>query len=409
MNNQLLHIVTERNIYREKNNLTRSSQPLKPISLDEWPLCFSENEKEKVINFCSNSYFGLHVDEKVIEGAISATRSYGAGSGGTFNISGLNNLVIEIEIFLAKTFGVDKSSAILFSSGYAANDIIYPLANLDEVAVVCDELSHASMIQPLLKSKAKRNHDRVLKFKHNNFADLEQKIIQLKNSGAENIIIFIEEFYSMEGDIPNFSELKILKEKYNALLIVDGTHSYGVFGKNGIGAAEEQGCFDIIDIYTSTLAKAAGVEGGFVVCKNTEMANFLRAETPSFIYTTIKSPSVLGAIYESIKIIHSKHGDILRNKLRENVSKIISIVRKSGVSHISHDKFSHIILLKFSSVFECKQAADIFLENGIFLRPIFFPTVKVGDERIRVSGNAKYTDEQINHFKKALNVLIGKE
>ena len=280
-------------------------------------LNYKEDTVSEVTVWCSNDYLGMSQNETVIENMINAITKVGAGSGGTRNISGTNHYHVLLERELCYLH--QKESALLFNSGYLANQATLSTLgkNLPDCVFFSDEKNHASMIQGMKNSKAKK-----IIFKHNDLNDLEQKL--KVNSNTSKVIAF-ESVYSMDGDFSPIEDICHLAEKYNALTFLDEVHAVGIYGNRGAGVAEERGVMDKIDIIQGTLAKAFGVIGGYITGKK-DVVDFIRSFASGFIFTTSLPPCIAAGAYTSIR--HLKFSDDERNLMFETVKKLKISLKK---------------------------------------------------------------------------------
>ena len=280
-------------------------------------LNYKEDTVSEVTVWCSNDYLGMSQNETVIENMINAIKKVGAGSGGTRNISGTNHYHVLLERELCYLH--QKESALLFNSGYLANQATLSTLgkNLPDCVFFSDEKNHASMIQGMKNSKAKK-----IIFKHNDLNDLEQK---LKVNSNKSKVIAFESVYSMDGDFSPIEDICHLAEKYNALTFLDEVHAVGIYGNRGAGVAEERGVMDKIDIIQGTLAKAFGVIGGYVTGKK-DVVDFIRSFASGFIFTTSLPPCIAAGAYTSIR--HLKFSDDERNLMFETVKKLKVSLKK---------------------------------------------------------------------------------
>ena len=256
-------------------------------------LNYKDNSVSEVTVWCSNDYLGMSQNKIVLDSMIDAINKVGAGSGGTRNISGTNHYHVLLERELCYLH--QKESALLFNSGYLANQATLSTLGkkLPECIIFSDEKNHASMIQGIKNSGAKK-----VIFKHNDLEDLEKKL--KKNSSVKSKVIAFESVYSMDGDFSPIKEICKLAKKYNALTFLDEVHAVGIYGKRGAGVAEMQGVMDEIDILQGTLAKAFGLIGGYVT-GNKDLIDFIRSFSSGFIFTTSIPPCVAAGAYTSIR------------------------------------------------------------------------------------------------------------
>jgi 5-aminolevulinate synthase len=351
---------------------------------------------KSVIVWCSNDYLGMSHHPSVIEAAISATEKYGAGSGGTRNISGTNHLHVELERTIAKLH--EKEAGLVFSSGYVANEAsLCALAKgLPNCVAFCDEKIHASMIQGI-------SHARVPKhiFSHNNLDQLRQQLSQY-DKAQPKLIAFVS-VYSMEGDFAPIETICDLAKEYNALTYLDEVHAVGIYGKGGAGRANELNQQHRIDVIQGNFAKAYGVIGGYITGSKI-LVDYVRSVAAGFIFTTSLPPMVASAATTSIKTL--RDADDLRHKLWDNVNLLKNLLSKTQVNY--YHTPSHIVPVVIGNAGLCKEFTDTLLNDfGIYVQPINYPTVPKGEERMRLTVTPFHTKEMIHQMVDALNAVWG--
>ena len=351
-----------------------------------------EGQEREVEVWCSNDYLNLSQHPEVTKTSIEVINELGTGSGGTRNISGTSTYHVDLEKLLADLHR--KESALLFPSAYTANQsTLWTLCkNLDGIEVFSDELNHASLIQGI------KNADVVTHiFRHNDTEHLEE-LLNNANANTPKLIVF-ESLYSMEGLRSPLQKIIEIAKKYNALTYLDEVHSVGLYGPEGRGITAEKGLEDEIDIINGTLSKSFGQMGGYVAA-NSDIIDYIRSFAPGFIFTSSMNPSIAAASITSIKIAMSSEG--LRDNIRINSDRIRLGLRDLQIPFLEND--SHIIPIHLYDPRLCKEAANLLLEkHGIYIQPIFYPTVPKGDERFRVTITPRHEAEDINHFLDALD------
>jgi 5-aminolevulinate synthase len=234
-------------------------------------------------------------------------------------------------------------------------------------------------------------------FRHNDTEHLEE-LINNANADSPKIIVF-ESLYSMEGLRSPLQKIIEIAKKYNALTYLDEVHSVGLYGPEGRGITAEKGLEDDIDIINGTLSKAFGQMGGYVAA-SADIIDYIRSFAPGFIFTSSMNPSVAAASITSIKI--SMESEVLRENIRVNSDHIRLGLRDLQIPFLEND--SHIIPIHLYDPRICKEAANLLLEkHGIYIQPIFHPTVPKGDERFRVTITPRHEASDINHFLDAID------
>lgn len=351
-----------------------------------------EGQEREVEVWCSNDYLNLSQHPEVTKTSIEVINELGTGSGGTRNISGTSTYHVDLEQLLADLHR--KESALLFPSAYTANQsTLWTLCkNLEGVEIFSDELNHASLIQGIKNANVECHV-----FRHNDTEHLEE-LINNANADSPKIIVF-ESLYSMEGLRSPLQKIIEIAKKYNALTYLDEVHSVGLYGPEGRGITAEKGLEDDIDIINGTLSKAFGQMGGYVAA-SADIIDYIRSFAPGFIFTSSMNPSVAAASITSIKI--SMESEVLRENIRVNSDHIRLGLRDLQIPFLEND--SHIIPIHLYDPRVCKEAANLLLEkHGIYIQPIFHPTVPKGDERFRVTITPRHEASDINHFLDAID------
>ena len=341
---------------------------------------YSKYSIKKIVNWCANDYLGMGQHPYVIDAMKTALETAGAGAGGTRNISGTTHYHVALEAELAKLH--KKESALLFTSAYNANQTTLETIPkvLDGVLYISDEMNHSSIIQGIRHSKARKEI-----FKHNDLKDLEG--ILMSNTGTK--VVVFESIYSMDGDVAPVKEILALCEKYNAISYIDEVHAVGMYGENGAGICEREGCQP--DIINGTLAKAFGVQGGYIAGKK-DFVDAIRSLASAFIFTTSLSPVICAGALTSIKYVRD-HPE-LRDKLHERSQTTKKILKDHDINVMDND--SHIVPVMINDAKKCKAVSDELLYKfGIYVQPINFPTVPVGTERLRFTPTPYHTDAHI--------------
>ena len=351
-----------------------------------------EGKEREVEVWCSNDYLNLSQHPEVTKTSVEVINQLGTGSGGTRNISGTSTYHVDLENLLADLH--NKESALLFPSAYTANQsTLWTLCkNMGGVEVFSDELNHASLIQGI------KNADVVTHiFRHNDTDHLEE-LLKTANANTPKIIVF-ESLYSMEGLRSPLQKIIEIAKKYNALTYLDEVHSVGLYGPEGRGITAEKGLEDDIDIINGTLSKSFGQMGGYVAA-NSDIIDYIRSFAPGFIFTSSMNPSIAAASITAINI--AKEAEDLRENIRLNSDRIRKGLTDLKIPFLEND--SHIIPIHLYDPRLCKEAANLLLEkHGIYIQPIFYPTVPKGDERFRVTITPRHEAGDIDHFLDSLD------
>ena len=358
-------------------------------------LNYRDNNVKEVTVWCSNDYLGMSQNKNVLSEMSKAIQKVGAGSGGTRNISGTNHYHVLLERELCYLH--QKESALLFNSGYLANQATLSTLgkNLPNCYFLSDEKNHASMIQGIKHSNAKK-----IIFKHNSVNDLEDKLKKIPVEDSK--VIAFESVYSMDGDFSPIKSIVRLAKKYNALTYLDEVHAVGIYGKRGAGVAEKMGVMKDIDILQGTLAKAFGVMGGYI-SGNKNLIDYVRSNASGFIFTTSLPPCIAAGAYTAMRYL--KFSAYEREKQFEVVRKLKKELLNINIPFIDYQ--SHIIPVIIGDAKLCKAASQKLLDDfNIYVQPINYPTVPMGTERLRITPTPLHTDEMVKKLVRALQCVF---
>jgi 8-amino-7-oxononanoate synthase len=355
---------------------------------------------KKVLTFCSNDYLNLSCHPEVIKAANEAALEFGAGSSASRLISGNLSLYDKLENKLASFKKTED--ALVFSSGYLTNiGVISSFAGRNDI-IFCDKLSHASIIDACVLSRAK-----VVRFNHNDIEDLTKKIknttIVCNNSKKFRSLIVTEGLFSMDGDLAPLNEISKIAKENDCLLIVDDAHGTGVLGENGRGTAEFYNCANLIDVQIGTLSKAIGSLGGFVVLPGI-FKDYLINRSRSFIFTTALPPATLASAIKSIELIENSRN--LRDKLAENWSYLRQGLLDLGFKTLS--RTGPIIPVLIGDSATAVKFSEKLFDKGIFVPAIRPPAVEHGKSRLRITVSSAHKKNQIDKLLKAMSET-GKE
>jgi len=317
---------------------------------------------------------------------------FGAGSGGTRNISGTTSLHVMLERELADLH--QKESAILFSSCYTANAGSIPtiIKMLPPGTIIySDEKNHASLIDGIKHSEATK-----MIFKHNDVKHLRQLLAE-SDPKLPKLIIF-ESVYSMDGTIGPIEQICDVAKEFNAFTFIDEVHAVGLYGPRGGGVAEQRGLLHRLDIVSGTLGKAFGNYGGYIAA-DASIIDAIRSFTPGFIFTTSLPPVVVGGALSSVRYLktHNEEREIAREKSLE----LKRMLREAKLPLMESE--SHIVPLLVGDAKLCKKMSDALLNKyKIYVQPINYPTVPKGTERFRLTPTPVHSKEQMTHLVNSL-------
>ena len=349
----------------------------------------------KALNFCANNYLGLADNPRLIEAAKKAMDERGYGMSSVRFICGTQDLHKELEKAIAEYFHTEDT--ILYAACFDANGGVFEPLLTAEDAIISDSLNHASIIDGVRLCKAVR-------YRYAN-ADMEDLERCLKEAQAQRFrIIVTDGVFSMDGNVAPMDKICDLAEKYDALVMVDESHSAGVVGKSGRGVAEQFDCYGRIDIHTGTLGKAfGGAVGGFTTGRK-EIIDMLRQRSRPYLFSNSLPPMIVAAGIELFKMLGES--DSLHAKLQENVNYFRDKMIAAGFD-IKPTQSAICAVMLYDAPLSQKFAARI-AEEGIFVTGFYYPVVPKGQARIRVQLSAAH---ERAHLDKAIAAFIkvGKE
>uniref|UniRef100_A0A3P8TBI2 5-aminolevulinate synthase n=1 Tax=Amphiprion percula TaxID=161767 RepID=A0A3P8TBI2_AMPPE len=371
--------------YRVFKTVNRSAEVF-PFAED---YSISGREGSQVSVWCSNDYLGMSRHPRVLSAISEALEKHGAGAGGTRNISGTSNLHVSLEKELAELHR--KDAALVFSSCFVANDsTLFTLAKmLPGCEIYSDAGNHASMIQGIRNSGAKR-----FIFRHNDSRHLEE-LLQKSDPKTPKIVAF-ETVHSMDGAICPLEELCDVAHRYGGLTFVDEVHAVGLYGAHGAGVGERDNVMHKIDIVSGTLGKAFGCVGGYVA-SSAALVDTVRSYAAGFIFTTALPPMVLAGALESVRVLKSPEGQVLRRAHQRNVKHMRQLLMDKGLPVVNCP--SHIIPIRVGNAELNTKVCDILLErHNIYVQAINYPTVPRGEELLRLAPSPHHNPDMMDYF-----------
>lgn len=340
---------------------------------------------KNLINLASNNYLGFADRVELKQACIDATNRYGVGAGAVRIINGTLRIHQELENKIAEFKGTE--AAIAFQSGFNCNMGAISAIMTKEDAILSDELNHASIIDGCRLSGAK-----IIRVKHQDMNDLEEKAKEAVNSGKYNKIMYITDgVFSMDGDVANLPDMIPIAEKYGLITYVDDAHGSGVMGK-GAGTVKHFGLQQKIDMQMGTLSKAIGVVGGYVAGSKS-LIDWLKSRGRPFLFSTSLTPGAAGAALASIQLMQD-HPELVE-KVWENAIYFKEKLKKIGYDiGVSETPITPVILGDESLT---QQFSKKLIENGLYVKPIVYPTVPLGTGRVRNMPTAAHTKEMLDH------------
>jgi len=368
---------------------------------------------KKCLNFCANNYLGLSSHPEVIAASHTAIDDRGYGLSSVRFICGTQDIHKELEEKISKFLGMED--AILFSSCFDANGAVFEPLLGEEDAIISDALNHASIIDGIRLCKAQR-----WAYKHGDMRDVEERDVAtdkmakglerclIEAQGCRFRMIATDGSFSMDGDIAKLKEICDLAEKYDAIVMVDDSHSSGFLGKTGRGTHEYRDVMGRVDIITTTFGKALGGASGGCISSSKEIINWMRNKARPYLFSNTIAPAVVGATIKVLDLLSSSTE--LRDKLEVNTKHFRTKMTEAGFDITPGDH--PIVPIMFGKYPDCSKLAVNFanrmLEEGIYVIAFSFPVVAKGKDRIRVQISAGH---DMHHIDKAIAAFtkVGKE
>ena len=350
---------------------------------------------QEVLNFCANNYLGLSDHPRLIEASKKMMDERGFGMSSVRFICGTQDIHKQLEAAISDYFKTEDT--ILYAACFDANGGVFEPLLTEEDAIISDALNHASIIDGVRLCKAKR-----YRYANANMEELE-KCLQEAQAQRFRIVV-TDGVFSMDGNVAPMDKICDLAEKYDALVMVDESHSAGVVGKTGHGVSEFYNTYGRVDIYTGTLGKAfGGALGGFTTGRK-EIIDLLRQRSRPYLFSNSLAPCIIGASLEVFKML--KESNELHDRLVENVNYFRDKMMQAGFDIKPTQSAICAVMLydaKLSQVFAAKMQ-----EEGIYVTGFYYPVVPKGQARIRVQISAGHNREQLDRCIEAF-IKVGRE
>jgi glycine C-acetyltransferase len=354
-----------------------------------------DGARREVLNFCANNYLGLADHPALIEAAKAAMETHGLGMASVRFICGTTDLHRELESRIADY--VEQEDCILYAACFDANGGVFePLFGAED-AIVSDSLNHASIIDGIRLSKAKR-----FRYRNGDMNDLEAQLKAAKAANARRTIIVTDGVFSMDGYLAKLSQIRKLADAHSTMIMVDDCHATGFIGPQGRGTPCRAGIG--VDIITGTLGKALGGSAGGFVAAAKPIVDLLRQRSRPYLFSNALPPPIVGAAIQAIDM--ARKGDELRNGLFDNARRFRIAMSKSGFNLLPGEHPIIPVMLG-----EAKLAQDMaakLYERGIYVTGFFYPVVPQGSARIRTQMSAAHTPQDIDKAAAAFTE-VGKE
>ena len=337
---------------------------------------------ERVLNFCANNYLGLADNAELAEAGKQALDRYGYGMASVRFICGTQEEHKQLEARISSFLGLEDT--ILYSSCFDANGGLFETLLGEEDAIISDALNHASIIDGVRLSKARR-----FRYANNDMAALEEEL--KKAEGSRFKLIATDGVFSMDGIIANLGGVCDLADKYGAMVMVDDSHAVGFVGKNGRGSAEHCGVEGRIDIITGTLGKALGGASGGYTSAKAEVVDWLRQRSRPYLFSNTLAPVIAAASLEVFDLIDN--GDRLRERLYANASLFRTEMSKLGFTLAGEGH--PIIPVMLGDAALAQEMAARMLKKGVYVIGFSFPVVPKGQARIRTQMSAAHSEADV--------------
>ncbi len=336
----------------------------------------------QVINLCANNYLGLADDPRIVTAAKQALDHWGYGLASVRFICGTQDVHKQLEQRISSFLGTEDT--ILYSSCFDANGGLFETLLGEQDAVISDELNHASIIDGIRLSKARR-----LRYRNRDMADLEA---QLKAcADARRRLVATDGVFSMDGYVAPLDEICDLADRYEAMVMVDDSHAVGFVGARGRGTPELHGVTDRVDLVTGTLGKALGGASGGYTSGRREIIDLLRQRSRPYLFSNSVAPAVVGASLKVLDLLET--GDDLRARLRENTAWFRGQMTGLGFDILPGDH--PIVPVMIGDAARATRMADLLLAKGIYVIGFSYPVVPVGKARIRTQVSAAHSGEDL--------------
>ena len=337
-----------------------------------------------MLNLCANNYLGLAQHPEVNAAARQGLEEWGFGMASVRFICGTQTLHKELEEALSTFLGMEDT--ILYPSCFDANGGLFETLLSEEDAVISDELNHASIIDGVRLSKARR-----YRYRNNHMADLEDQLKAADKAGARFKLITTDGVFSMDGTIARIDDICTLAERYNALVHVDDSHATGFVGNSGRGTHEYRGCIGRVDIITGTLGKAlGGASGGFTsACK--EVVELLRQRSRPYLFSNSVAPPAVAGALKALELVSKS--SLLRDRLQENTAIFRAGLEKHSFELLPGEH--PIVPVMLHDAVTAVSFADAMLAQGIYVVAFSYPVVPKGQARIRTQMSAALTPDDL--------------
>jgi glycine C-acetyltransferase len=341
----------------------------------------------EALNFCANNYLGLADHPDVVAAAREALDRWGFGMASVRFICGTQTQHRALERAIADFSGTEE--AILFSSCFDANGGVFEVLFTAEDAIISDELNHASIIDGIRLSKARR-----FRYRNRDMADLRRQLEAARDAGARRTVVVTDGVFSMDGYYAPLEEICDLAEEFGAMVFVDDSHAVGFVGEHGRGTHEHCGVLDRVDIITGTLGKALGGASGGYVAAHAEIVDLLRQRARPYLFSNAVAPSVVAGSLKALEI--AREAAEPRERLRTNTALFRRLMAESGFEVLEGTHpITPVMFPGDDGARRASQVADAMLARGVYVIAFSYPVVPKGKARIRVQLSAAHSEEDV--------------
>ena len=341
-----------------------------------------EVDGREVLNFCANNYLGLANDPRIVEAAHRGLDEWGYGMASVRFICGTQEQHVALERRVSEFLGYDDT--ILFSSCFDANGGVFEVLFGPDDAIISDELNHASIIDGIRLSKARR-----YRYRNRDMADLEAQLVEA--SDARRRVIVTDGVFSMDGYIAPLREICDLADRYDAMVFVDDSHAVGFVGEHGRGTPEYCSVEGRVDITTGTFGKALGGASGGYVSARQEIVDLLRQRARPYLFSNTLAPAIVAGTLQALDLLASS-GE-LRERLKANAALFRSLMTDAGFDLLPGEHA--IVPVMFGDAALTARIADGLQRHGVYVTAFSYPVVPKGKARIRVQLSAAHSEDEI--------------
>ncbi len=343
--------------------------------------------RAEALNFCANNYLGLADHPEVERAAAEALREWGFGMASVRFICGTQSQHKDLEAALSDFLGTEDT--ILYSSCFDANGGVFEVLFGAEDAIISDELNHASLIDGIRLSKARR-----FRYKNADMADLRTQLETARDQDARRVVVVTDGVFSMDGYLAPLRDICDLAEEFGAMVMVDDSHAVGFVGDGGRGTPEHFGVMDRVDILSGTLVKALGGASGGYISAHQEIVDLLRQRSRPYLFSNAVAPSVVAGSLKALEIARDSAEP--RKVLQRNAELFRRLMTEAGFELLPGEHA--IIPVMFpgeDGAREAGQVADAMLKRGVYVIPFSYPVVPQGRARIRVQLSAAHSEDDV--------------